>query len=151
MKRALVTFIGSICYAGYFPFAPATFASFVWLLVYLFVPGGDRLSSPIALLVMIFVSIYVSSEMEKIHGNDSSRIVIDEFAGMQVTFFMIEPSLAVGIAGFALFRFFDILKPFPINRSQRLMGGFGVVIDDLIAGFYSRMVLLLIMRYLGGI
>ena len=149
LKRTLVTFIGSICYAGYFPFAPATFASFIWLLVFLFVPGGGWLSSPVALLVMIPVSIYVSSEMEKIHGEDSSRIVIDEFAGMQVTFIIIEPSLAVGAAGFILFRIFDILKPFPINRSQRLGGGLGVVIDDLIAGLYSRIVLLLIMRYLG--
>ncbi|MCK4351465.1 MAG: phosphatidylglycerophosphatase A [Candidatus Krumholzibacteria bacterium] len=148
MKRALVTLIGSICYAGYFPFAPATFASFLWLLVFLFA-GGGWLSSPVALIVMIPVAICVSWEMEKIHGKDSSRIVIDEFAGMQVTFFMIEPSLVVGIVGFILFRFFDILKPFPINRSQRLAGGFGVVIDDLIAGLYSRIFLLLIMRYLG--
>ena len=149
MKRALTTLIGSICYAGYFPFAPATFASFLWLLVYLFVPGGDGLSSLVALIVMIPVASFVSWEMEKIHGRDSSRIVIDEFVGMQVTFFMIEPSLAVGIVGFILFRFFDILKPFPINRSQRIGGGFGVVIDDLIAGLYSRIFLLLIMRYLG--
>jgi phosphatidylglycerophosphatase A len=149
LKGTLVTFIGSICYAGYFPFAPATFASFVWLLVFLFVPGGYWLSSPLALLIMIPISICVSSEMEKIHGEDSSRIVIDEFAGMQVTFLMIEPSLAAGIVGFILFRIFDILKPFPINRSQRLGGGFGVVSDDLISGLYSRIVLLLIMRYLG--
>ena len=148
MRRALVTFIGSICYAGYFPFASATFASFVWLLAFLFVPGGRWLANPIGLLIMIPISIYVSSEMEKYHGEDSSRIVIDEFVGMQVTFLMIEPSLAVGISGFILFRIFDIAKPFPINRSQRLGGGIGVVVDDLLAGLYSRAVLLLIMNYL---
>jgi phosphatidylglycerophosphatase A len=149
LKRAILTFIGSLCYAGYFPIAPATFASLVWLLLFLFVPGGGWLSSPMALLVMIPVSIYISWEMEKFHGADSSRIVIDEFVGLQVTFFMIEPSLWMGIAGFILFRIFDIAKPFPINRSQRLSHGFGVVIDDLIAGLYSRLVLLVIIRYLG--
>lgn len=149
MKRNLVTLIGSICYAGYFPFAPATFTSSLWLLAFLLVPGGGRLSSPAALLVVIPLSIYISWEMEKIHGADSSRIVIDEVAGMQVTFFMVEPSLMAGIAGFILFRIFDILKPFPINRSQRLGGGFGVVADDLLAGLYSRIVLLFLMRYLG--
>jgi phosphatidylglycerophosphatase A len=149
VKRFLVTLIGSMCYAGYFPIAPATFASFVWLLVYLFAPGGHWLSSPAALLVSIPVSVYISWEMEKIHGRDSSRIVIDEFVGMQATFFSVSPSLMPGIAGFILFRIFDIVKPFPINRSQRIGGGFGVVADDLIAGLYSRVVLLLIIRYLG--
>ena len=149
MKDRIITAIGSICYAGYFPFAPATFASFIWLLAYLFIPGGDRLSSPIALVIVIPIAIYVSRLMERMHGDDSSRIVIDEFAGMQVTFLMLDPSILVGAVGFCCFRFFDILKPFPINRSQRLGGGVGVVMDDLIAGLYSRIVLMILFRVTG--
>jgi len=149
MKSRIIDTIGSICYAGYFPFAPATFASFVWLLAYLLIPGGGRLSSPIALVIIVPTAIYVSREMERVHGEDSSRIVIDEFAGMQVTFLMLEPSILVGAVGFCLFRFFDILKPFPINRSQRLGGGVGVVVDDLIAGFYARIVLMILIEFTG--
>ena len=148
MRRALITAIGSVCYAGYFPIAPATFASFVWLVLYLFVPYGDRLSSPIALIVVVPIAVLIAREMEGSHGDDSSRIVIDEVAGMQGTFLMIEPSLLIGIIGFLLFRIFDIAKPFPINRSQRIGGGFGVVIDDLIAGLYALVVLLALMRFL---
>ena len=149
MKNRVINTIGSICYAGYFPFAPATFASFVWLLAYLFIPGGGWLSNPIVLVFVLPVAFYVSREMERMHGEDSSRIVIDEFAGMQVTFLMLEPSIALGVAGFCLFRFFDIMKPFPINRSQRLGGGAGVVVDDLIAGFYARIVLMILIRTTG--
>ncbi len=149
MKNRVINTIGSICYAGYFPFAPATFASFVWLLAYLFIPGGGWLSNPIVLVLVLPVAFYVSREMERMHGEDSSRIVIDEFAGMQVTFLMLEPSIALGVAGFLLFRFFDIMKPFPINRSQRLGGGAGVVVDDLIAGFYARIVLMILIRTTG--
>ena len=149
MKNRIITAVWSICYAGYFPFAPATFASLVWLLAYLFIPGGGRLSSPIALVIVVPIAIYISRGMERVHGEDSSRIVIDEFAGMQVTFLMLDPSILVGAVGFCLFRFFDILKPFPINRSQRLGVGVGVVVDDLIAGFYARIVLMILFRFTG--
>ena len=149
MKNRIITMVGSICYAGYFPMAPATFASFLWLLAYLFIPGAHRLSHPAALVIVVPAAIYLARQMERQHGEDSSRIVIDEFAGMQVTFLMIEPSIVVGAVGFCLFRFFDILKPFPINRSQRLGGGVGVVVDDLIAGLYARIVLLILFRVTG--
>lgn len=149
MRDRVINTIGSVCYAGYFPFAPATFASFIWLLAYLFVPGGGWLSRPLVLVVVLPIALYVSREMERMHGEDSSRIVIDEFAGMQVTFLMLEPSIAVGAAGFCLFRFFDIVKPFPINRSQRLGGGVGVVVDDLIAGLYARIALMILIGVTG--
>jgi phosphatidylglycerophosphatase A len=150
VKRFIITFIGSACYTGYFPFASATFASFVWLLFYLLLPGGHWLSRPFLLIFLVPLSIYISREMEREHGEDSSRIVIDEVAGMHVTFALIEPSIAVGILGFLLFRIFDVMKPFPINRSQRVGGGVGVVLDDLIAGIYARVVLLAVM-YLTGL
>ena len=149
MRRFLSTFVGSACYMGYFPFASATFASFVWLLFYLLLPGGHWLSRPFLLIFIIPLAIVVSREMEREHGEDSSRIVIDEVAGMHVTFALVEPSIAVGIVGFALFRIFDIVKPFPINRSQRIGGGVGVVLDDIIAGLYARIVLLAVMNLTG--
>jgi len=53
----------------------------------------------------------------------------------------------VAVSGFVLFRVFDIAKPFPVGRSQKLRGGFGVVVDDVLAGVYSRLVLALIIRF----
>jgi phosphatidylglycerophosphatase A len=85
----------------------------------------------------------VAGEAEKTLGDkDPGCIVIDEIAGMAVTFFALDFSWAVAIAGFALFRFFDVLKPFPIRYlEKRYGGGFGVVIDDVAAGVISNLVL----------
>jgi phosphatidylglycerophosphatase A len=148
VKRFLFTFVGSFFYTGFFPFAPATFASLVWLVVFLFIPGGRVLVHPAALAVMLPVSVFVSGRMERYYGRDASVIVIDEFVGMQMTFIAVEPSLAVGVAGFVLFRLFDVIKPFPIESSQNLKGGIGVVADDVLAGVYGRIVLLILVRLL---
>ncbi|HEY5133188.1 MAG TPA: phosphatidylglycerophosphatase A [Candidatus Krumholzibacteriaceae bacterium] len=144
MKRFLITLFSSFFYTGFFPFAPATFASFVWLAVYLYVPGGAWLSNPVVVLCTVPVAIYLAHEGEKYYGQDASRIVVDEFVGMQVTFLAIEPSLLIGAIGFVLFRIFDVLKPFPAGRAERLPGGLGVVTDDVVAGAYGRLILLAI-------
>jgi phosphatidylglycerophosphatase A len=144
MKRFLITLFGSFFYTGFFPFAPATFASLVWLAIYLFVPGGAWLTNPVVVLCTIPVAIYLAHEGEKYYGRDASRIVVDEFVGMQVTLLAMAPSLLMGGIGFVLFRVFDVLKPFPAGRAQRLPGGLGVVTDDVAAGIYGRLILLAI-------
>lgn len=145
MKRFIVVILGSFIYSGFFPFAPATFASFIWLILWL-LPGGRFLTHPVAFLVTLPLSVYLSTVMEGYYGKDASPIVIDEFVGMQVTLCCFTPSPAVGIAGFFLFRFFDIVKPFPVGRSQKLKGGFGVVMDDVLAGVYSGAALFFLSR-----
>ena len=62
---------------------------------------------------------------------------------------MIQPDWKIGLAGFLLFRLFDIAKPFPVGRSQKLKGGFGVVVDDVLAGIYSYVALYLLIRFTG--
>ncbi|MCZ6766666.1 MAG: phosphatidylglycerophosphatase A [bacterium] len=140
----LVKLVGSFLFTGYFPFAPATFASLVFSLIYLFVPGGEWLANPWVLLGTLIVSIPVSTRLEKQYGKDPSVAVIDEVVGMQVVLVLAEPTL-VGVAlGFFLFRVFDVLKPPPVARSQTLPGGWGIVIDDFLAGIYTRIVMILI-------
>jgi phosphatidylglycerophosphatase A len=140
VKRFIISTFASFFYTGYFPFAPATFASLVWLMIYLFVPGGWWLVHPIVVVCTTAIAIYLSHEAEKYWGTDAHRIVIDEFVGMQVTFLAMAPSLLMGGIGFVLFRIFDILKPFPAGRAQRLPGGLGVVTDDVAAGVYGRLI-----------
>ncbi len=147
MKKRVITFFGSFFYTGFFPFAPATFATLIWAVCYLFIPPAGWIIHLIALLIMLPISIYISDVMEGYFGNDASVIVIDEFVGMQVTFFAIAPSPLTVLVGFLLFRIFDIAKPFPIGRSQKIRGGYGVVIDDVIAGLYSYIILNIIMKY----
>lgn len=141
VKRFIISTFASFFYTGYFPFAPATFASLVWLAIYLFVPGGGWLVHPIVVVCTVPVAIYFAHKAEKYWGTDASRIVIDEFVGMQVTFLAMAPSLLMGGIGFVLFRIFDILKPFPAGRAQRLPGGLGVVTDDIAAGVYGWLIL----------
>jgi len=74
-------------------------------------------------------------------GEDASVIVIDEMVGMWVALFLIKKSLFLITIGFFLYRLLDVIKPFPINRSQRLPKGWGVMVDDLLAGIYTNLVL----------
>jgi phosphatidylglycerophosphatase A len=141
----VVKMIGSFGFTGYFPVVPATFSSFVFIVIYLVVPGGEILAHPVVCAVTLIVSIPVSSRMEKFYGNDPGCVTIDEVVGMQA---ILVGAAGVGVWGgfvaFFIFRVFDVLKPFPVNRSQRLPGGWGVVLDDLLAGIYSRISMILL-------
>ena len=140
----LITLVGSFGYTGFFPFASATFASFVFCLVYWWVPGGTWLANPWVALATLIVSIPVSTHMERKHGRDPSCVVIDEVVGMQAVLVWAQPTLVGLIVAFFLWRVFDVVKPPPVRRSQELPGGWGVVIDDLLAGIYTRLALILL-------
>ena len=79
---------------------------------------------------------------------DPGAIVVDEVAGMTISVLAVPLTPAVLVTGFVLFRIFDVVKPFPVGASQRLGGGVGVMIDDVIAGIYA-LILLLVVRRLG--
>lgn len=98
-----------------------------------------------------FLAIYVSGEAENLfRKKDAPQIVIDEIAGFQFTMFLITPTVWHILCGFLLFRFFDILKPFPAGYCQkRLSGGYGVVMDDVAAGIYANISLTLLILVLG--
>jgi phosphatidylglycerophosphatase A len=140
LVRAFATF----AYSGYFPFAPATFATAVFLAAVQLVPGGEWLVHPLVCLVTAILSVPASTAMEAIYGKDPHCVVIDEIVGIQVVLVAAEPTLAGLIAAFVLFRVFDVWKPFPIDRLQSLPGGWGIVADDALAGLYSRAALVLV-------
>jgi len=139
----IVTLFATFFYTGFFPFAPATFATFVFLALYWLVPGGDWIATWTIFIPTLVLSIPASSRMEKTHGKDPHCVVIDEVVGIQVVLLGATPSLAGVIAAFVLFRIFDVWKPYPIDKLQSLPGGWGIVADDVVAGLYSRIVLVL--------
>ena len=102
-------------------------------------------------MAITILACYVSREAERMFGEkDSPRIVIDEIVGFQWTMFLVAPTVLHVSAGFILFRFFDILKVFPAGYLQRrLPGGCGIVMDDVVAGMYSNIALLLIIKFWG--
>jgi phosphatidylglycerophosphatase A len=140
----VVTLFATFFYTGFFPFASATFATFVFLVVYALVPGGDWLATWTIFLPTLILSVPASTALEKAHGKDPHCVVIDEIVGIQIALLGATPTLAGIVAAFVLFRIFDVWKPFPIYRLQSLPGGWGIVADDVLAGVYTRAVLLLV-------
>jgi phosphatidylglycerophosphatase A len=133
---------------GYSPRAPGTLGTLVAILIYYFL---SKISSPlyeITLIGFFFLSVWVSENGERFLGKkDDQRIVIDEIIGFLITMLWVPKTIRFVIIGFLLFRFFDILKPFPIRRFEKgFKGGFGVVLDDVVAGVYANIVLRLIFR-----
>ncbi len=94
------------------------------------------------------MGVAASSVAERQYGRDGRPIVIDEVAGQMIALFAHPPSAATFIGGFLLFRFFDIVKPFPANRSQELISGVGVMADDVVAGIYANLALWVIVALL---
>lgn len=99
--------------------------------------------------LVVGVAIWTSDRSQKLLAqHDPSIVVIDEVAGFLLTMFILPFSwLNLGI-GFVFFRFFDILKPYPIKRLERLKGGFGIVMDDLVAGIYALLGTKLILLFI---
>ncbi len=131
---------------GKFPFAPGTLASLVtmgvvYLFNYFFHP--DPLIMIAAIIIIFLTGILPAGITEEHYGHkDPHAIVIDEVAGQMVSLLFLPAvlslkSMAAYIAGFFIFRFFDILKPPPVKQADRIKGGFGIMVDDILAGLYS--------------
>ncbi len=140
--------IGTALGAGYCPVAPGTAGAAVgllaWLLLLLALPLADA-KVVLALLTaaMMLMGTRAAGQLEKIWGQDPSRVVVDELVGTWIALLAV-PSADWwwGVAAFALFRLFDIAKPLGIRRMEAIGGGLGIMMDDVLAGIYSAVVLL---------
>jgi phosphatidylglycerophosphatase A len=126
--------------AGYAPVAPGTVASALTVLVLWLVPFM-RAGLLLFVAVVVVLGTWAAHHAEAaLGGKDPGAIVIDEVAGMALSVLVFPLTVPVLVTGFLLFRLFDIVKPFPARGSQRIGGGVGVMIDDLIAGVYALLV-----------
>ncbi len=130
----VATFFG----IGKIPWGPGTWASLAALP--LFVPLIDRIGIHLLVLIVIyFVGVYCSGKLEKqIKQVDPSCAVIDEVLGMGVAMVAIPHQWPFIVMAFVLFRLFDIWKPYPIHRLEKLPAGWGIMTDDLLAGIYAN-------------
>ncbi|MFC1545679.1 phosphatidylglycerophosphatase A [Gemmatimonadota bacterium] len=136
---------------GFAPMAPGSVAT----LFMVFLVGALRTTLEsegllaIVILVMIVVGIPLCNAAEKQLGHDAQSIVWDEFIGFGVALWYL-PALSWGaiVGAFFAFRFFDILKPFPVNRVEKLPRAWGVIGDDVLAGVYANLVVQGVMRFL---
>jgi phosphatidylglycerophosphatase A len=151
-RERAVLFVATGFFIGSVPFAPGTFGSLIGLPVCFLLSRLNFLQSVICILIFILFAIGIASAAEKIlKQKDPSQIVIDEVAGLMVTFAGLPLNLKTALAGFIIFRVLDILKPFPIRTlEKRVGGGSGIVLDDVLAGVYGNLILRLVI-YLTGI
>jgi phosphatidylglycerophosphatase A len=135
--------------AGRAPVAPGTVGRAVAVVVLLVLPGS--VTGRVAFFVLVTLAgIVAADRVERSAGQkDPGVIVVDEVAGMTLSVLWLPLTPAVLAAAFVLFRVFDVLKPFPADRSQALSGGIGVMADDLIAGLYVLLILTGVRAWLG--
>jgi phosphatidylglycerophosphatase A len=137
----LAVFLATVAYCGYFPIAPGTVGSAAGLVVYLLVWWSQSAVVEAGLIAGIFATgIWAATTAERYFGGiDPGPIVIDEVVGMLVTLAFMPVGLTTAIAGFLLFRIFDVIKPFPARRLESLHGGLGVMADDAMAAVYANL------------
>ncbi len=133
------------CYVGYLPYAPGTWASVLGCALLFFLPA---LAQSLIFMVLLIVTSVVAVNLFKYEGRDPGYIVIDELAGMCLTMAGHRITPVNIVIGFVCFRFFDIVKPWPIKRMEEFRGGYGIVADDLAAGLFSSAILFLAGRLL---
>jgi len=140
MNKLIATWFGIGYIKGGGTIAAAVTCGLIWLL-WLTQDGQNSWIFLLITLAITLIGIYVGNKVEAFWGKDSYRVVIDEVAGMMVTMVFIPHNAWLLLAGFILFRFFDILKPLFIRRLEALPGGTGVMMDDILAGIYGNIVL----------
>lgn len=141
--RHIYIFLATGMYTGFSPVAPGTCGTVVGVLMFLLLGHLAPLPYIITILAFIALSVWVSDRAIEIFGReDPQQVVIDEIAGYLVAVAFHEVNMYIMIAGFVLFRIFDIAKPFPIGVIDRkVSGGVGVVMDDVLAGVYANVAL----------
>ena len=136
---AIATWFG----CGLVPRAPGTMGSLGAIPLYLLVAGQGRIGVAVAAFLVTAVGVWAASVVARELGKkDPQIVVVDEVAGLLVTMLpMREVSWLAVVIGFALFRLFDVFKPWPIRKLEQLPGGWGIVLDDIVAGVFGAAVM----------
>lgn len=132
--KILATFFG----IGYLPLIPGTFGSFAGLAIYCFLWKYEAVFYAI-LFLLVIAGFNVCGRAEKVLGREDPRqVVIDEVVGMMISFILVPFTWVNVVIVFCLFRFMDIVKPYPIRKLEKIGSGFGIMLDDMAAGVYTN-------------
>lgn len=129
--------------SGFWPYGPGTagalLATLLWYVLSLFLSGAWLLAVTFLCIIIFYVlGVWAANRLSRYWGKDPSRVVIDEMVGVWIALLAAPAgSLAYAMASFVLFRFFDIVKPLGVRHMERMHGGHGVMMDDVLAGIYS--------------
>jgi len=147
MKKR-IKLISSFFYLGHSPFMPGTAGSLGGLLLYSLVKDNDILYGYTILFIFVLGVIFAGDAERVYKQKDAKMIVIDEACGMLLSLYFVPFSMFAVILGFFLFRIFDILKPPPAKRMEKLVGSMGVMLDDIVAALYTNLILQIIFRFI---
>ena len=140
--RFLKKIIATLFFSGYTPVAPGTAGSALVAVVYFFFCSSlGVVEWLIVLTAAFFIGVYTAHAVEREEGKDPGLVVVDEGVGFLVTVAFLPHSWGMALSGFLLFRVLDIVKPPPARQSERLPGGWGIVIDDVVAGIYGNLLI----------
>lgn len=142
---------------GFSPIAPGTAGSSLGCLLLVginfFFPQTDNNTFTFYIYHLSFIILFTIlgiisvNSLQNEWGNDSPKFTIDEISGMLISVFLIPFTLQNIFIGFVLFRFFDILKPFGIRSLEKVHGGWGVMLDDILAGIFANIILHIYLLY----
>ena len=145
MNRVAAEWIGTVFYIGKLPLAPGTWASvFAVLCWYFLFQSVNHFVLP-AISIFLFLIGGIASDTIVKHSkeHDPSRIVIDEWVGQWVALSMMPINIMTGVVAFVAFRIFDIIKPGPVRKMEKIPGGWGIMADDVMAGIMAYFVVLI--------
>ena len=131
---------------GFISLAPGTFGSFFAILIwYVFIDLFTIFYFIVLFLFVLSVSFYFTDiYLDNYNKKDPSEVIIDEFLGQSIPLlFIVNFNIYEVLIAFVTFRFFDIYKIYPINKMEDLKGSYGVILDDIVAGIYSLIILML--------
>ena len=148
MRERIIKSIASIFYLGHLPFQ-GTLVSILAIGIYLIFKNSIYIYLSLT-IIFILLGFNVCSKAEKIYGEkDSKKIVIDDFCGMQASFIFFPKRWEEILFIFLIFRILDFLKPYPADRLEKISGSRGIILDDLVASFYTNLVYLLFLLLKG--
>ena len=141
--------LGSGFYTGYIPIASGTFGTLAALFIYL-IPGFENPYIIIPALIIFFIyGVYVGNKFEKVYGKDPSECTIDEVVATWISYLLLPKTAGIIIITFFLWRALDIFKPYPARKLENLNGGLGIMIDDVVSGFYTLIIMHLVVYFFG--
>jgi phosphatidylglycerophosphatase A len=141
--------LGSGFYTGYIPIASGTFGTLAALFIYL-IPGFENNYVIIPAIIVFFVyGLYAGSKFEIVYGKDPSECTIDEVVGTWISYLLLPKTVGIIIITFFLWRALDIFKPYPARKLENINGGLGIMIDDVVSGFYTLIIMHLVVYFFG--
>jgi phosphatidylglycerophosphatase A len=137
--KFLARFLATAGYIGYAPAAPGTAGSLVALpIIWLAYPALSPAAAVFSVSMVFLIAVWSAGRQAGEQEKDPQHVVIDELVGQLIAMLVIPVGIFTIAAGFVLFRMFDVFKPFPSRQSEKLPGGWGIVMDDVVAGIYAN-------------